>query len=77
MRYALLFSMLAACGGGPGPGRCDSPSVWYPDADADGVGETTGSYFGCNPPAGWVDTLSAPEDTGADTSDTGSLTQSR
>ena len=58
MRPVLLL-LLVACGTPAhlqGNG-CSKPQVWYPDVDLDGIGETTSSYFGCKPPAGWVNTL--------------------
>jgi hypothetical protein len=47
---------------------CDDRRAWYPDADADGLGERTAIYVGCDPPAGWV---LVPEPAGGSGSDTG------
>jgi hypothetical protein len=70
---ALTLLVLVACGT-PAHlqnSRCRKPAVWYPDANQDGVGETTSSYFGCRPPAGWITTLEGDETTASGPGGTG------
>ena len=74
MRWCILLCLLLGCAGTDGS-SCTQAEVWYPDDDKDGVGEPTASYFGCQPPAGWVNSLSQAEDTGADSGGTGTRTQ--
>lgn len=50
-----LASLLSGCSNGPlAEPPCADPAQYWPDANADGVGEPTLSYVGCDPPQGWV-----------------------
>jgi hypothetical protein len=44
------------------PRNCETRLAFYPDADADGVGDEGTVYFGCVAPPGWV---TVPPDTDA------------
>lgn len=62
----LLPLLLAACGllgGDPIPPDCDPRAAWYPDTDADGIGEGDRVYVGCDAPEGWTQTPPYPPDT--------------
>ena len=61
--------------------NCSVRKAWYPDADGDGIGESTDIFIGCSAPEGWVDNVATlttgtassgtPAGDTADTGDTG------
>jgi hypothetical protein len=70
--FAVLITALFAAGCNTffeeGPERnCETRTAYYPDADADGVGEPGAVYIACAAPAGWVDV--PPSDSDASDSD--------
>ncbi|MBX2874713.1 MAG: hypothetical protein KTR30_21500 [Saprospiraceae bacterium] len=73
MKYSAFFSILLSCGlcahflfacAGSNTGPC-SQSIWYQDADGDGLGNPALSQKGCDQPSGYVANDSDLDDTNA------------
>ena len=64
---AALISTACTLPEPPPPRNCDERTAFYPDADGDGLGETTDVYVGCEAPDGWVTNADDVEDPDTDT----------
>ena len=60
------MALIAGCSS-PAGEDCESPSLYYVDANGDGFGEASGTYFGCEPPVGYFAVPPAPTETDTDT----------
>ena len=66
MRWLVLIIALSACKAIPNGKPGTKPALYYLDSDGDGLGETSATYFGCDPPQGYVATATSEADTDTD-----------